>query len=401
MRDLSSLEGGGKLPKTTELKFLNPDENPRIPVYRVLARNGHLLQGASPPSLDKTELLEMYHQMVTLNIMDTALNVAERQGLIPFYLTNFGEEATQIGSASAVKFEDFVFGQYRETGVLLWRGFRLEDFANQCFNNDLDGTKGRQMPVHYGSKEHNFMTISSTLATQMPQAAGAAYAMKMSKSENCVVCYFGEGTTSEGDAHAAFNFAAVLKCPVIFFCRNNGFAISTPASEQYSGDGVASRGAGYGIPSIRVDGNDVLAVYNVTKVAREICVSESRPVLIEAMTYRVGDHSTLVDSSGYRHADDVSTWDTRFNPITRFKKYLLDNDIWDEEREETFKQSVIRDVEDALRGAQERKYCNPTEMFTDVYNVMPKNLEKQHKEFKEHLQKYQHEYDLEKFHPDI
>ena len=123
---------------------------------------------------------------------------------------------------------------------------------------------GRQMPVHYGSKEHNFVTISSTLATQMPQASGAAYGIKRTNPGHCVICYFGDGAASEGDAHAAFNFAATLSCPVIFFCRNNGYAISTPVQDQYRGDGIAGRGPSYGMPAIRVDGKDWFVAHNST-----------------------------------------------------------------------------------------------------------------------------------------
>lgn len=140
------------------------------------------------------------------------------------------------------------------------------------------------MPVHYGSKALNFVTISSPLSTQMPQAAGAAYALK--GKNRVVICYFGEGAASEGDAHAAFNFAATLNCPVLMFCRNNGYAISTPVKDQYRGDGIAGRGPGYGMNTIRVDGNDVFAVYNVTKVAKEYALKKNKPVLIEALTYR-------------------------------------------------------------------------------------------------------------------
>ena len=175
---------------------------------------------------------------------------------------------------------------------------------NQCYSNELDLGKGRQMPVHYGSKELNFQTISSPLCTQLPQASGAAYALKRAGKDACVICYFGEGAASEGDFHAALNIAATTDSPVIFFCRNNGYAISTPAKEQYRGDGIgkvilllsfffnitvlfsASRGHGYGMHTIRVDGNDVLAVYNATKLARETAIKGHRPVLIEALTYR-------------------------------------------------------------------------------------------------------------------
>lgn len=155
--------------------------------------------------------------MLTLNVMDQILYESQRQGRISFYMTNFGEEACQIGSAGALEPEDLIFAQYREAGVLLYRGYDLDMFMNQCYGNELDEGKGRQMPVHYGSKKLNFVTISSPLGTQLPQAVGAAYQFKISKQNRCVITYFGEGAASEGDAHAAFNFAATLDCPVIFF----------------------------------------------------------------------------------------------------------------------------------------------------------------------------------------
>ena len=147
-----------------------------------------------------------------------------------------GEEGTHIGSAAALDPNDLVFGQYRESGVLMWRGFALDQFMDQCYGNHGDMSFGRQMPVHYGSRDLNFVTISSPLATQMPNATGAAYAFKRAQNGLCTVCYFGEGASSEGDAYAALNFAATLDCPILFFCRNNGYAISTPTSEQYRCD---------------------------------------------------------------------------------------------------------------------------------------------------------------------
>ncbi|RLN45562.1 hypothetical protein BBJ28_00003231 [Nothophytophthora sp. Chile5] len=183
-------------------------------------------------------------------------------------MTSYGEEAISFGSASALRLGDMVFAQYREPGVLMWRGFTLQNFADQ--------------------------------------AVGAAYAFKMAKEDRISVCYFGEGAASEGDFHAALNFASTKDCPILFFCRNNGFAISTPTSEQFRGDGIASRGSGYGIPVMRVDGNDFLAVHEATRRAREFILKENRPVLIEAMSYRQGHHSTSDDSTQYR-ADNERT----------------------------------------------------------------------------------------------
>lgn len=155
--------------------------------------------------------------MITIRTLDDILYNAQRQGRISFYMTNTGEEGCQIGSAAALHTDDYIYGQYREAGVLLHRGFGLSDFMNQCFGNCKDPGKGKQMPVHYGSKQHNFFTISSPLGTQIPHAAGAAYALKLDGKKNVVMCYFGEGAASEGDFHAGVNFAATTESPVIFF----------------------------------------------------------------------------------------------------------------------------------------------------------------------------------------
>ncbi|KFM82944.1 2-oxoisovalerate dehydrogenase subunit alpha, mitochondrial, partial [Stegodyphus mimosarum] len=278
--------------------------------------------------------------MTLLNTMDRILYESQRQGRISFYMTSFGEEGTHFGSAAALHPQDLIYGQYREAGVLMYRGYTLDQFVNQCYGNKNDVTKGRQMPVHYGQKDLNFVSISSPLATQLPQAVGSAYALKRSQKEICVICYFGDGASSEGDAHAALNFAATLNCPIIFFCRNNGYAISTPTHEQYKGDGVAARGPAYGIPSIRVDGNDILAVYNVTKAARQLVVEESKPALIEAMTYRIGHHSTSDDSSAYRSVDEVRFWHQKDHPISRLRKYMENQGWWDDAREKAWKEET-------------------------------------------------------------
>lgn len=213
---------------------------------------------------------------------------SERKG--KFLTTPPNSCSIHFGSALALDLNDVIFGQYREAGVLMHRGYTVQNMVDQCYSNKNDGGKGRQMPVHYGcallilflwkrSKELNFQTISSPLATQIPQATGAAYALKVKGCtsltftnnaglKSVVVCYFGDGAASEGDFHAALNFASTLSAPVIFFCRNNKWAISTPSREQYRGDGIAGRGIAYGIDTIRVDGNDFFAVYNATRQAK-------------------------------------------------------------------------------------------------------------------------------------
>jgi 2-oxoisovalerate dehydrogenase E1 component alpha subunit len=279
----------------------------------------------------------------------------------------------------------------------MYRGFSLDQFMNQCYSNVLDGGKGKQMPVHYGSTDLSFVTISSPLATQMPQAVGAAYAFKRAQNGLVVICYFGEGAASEGDAHAAFNFAATLECPIIFFCRNNGYAISTPVEEQYRGDGIAVRGPAYGMSTIRVDGNDVFAVYNATLQARSICMNEMRPVLIEAMTYRIGHHSTSDDSSAYRSVDEVRYWDQKDHPITRFARYLLAKGVWSDAKEKEWKEESRKKVMEAFSRAEKTLKPNWKEMFTDVYDEIPPHLHEQMDEMEKHVALYASEYPLKNY----
>lgn len=248
--------------------------------------------------------------MSLLPQLDQILYSAQRQGRISFWMTSYGEEATIIGTASALAHNDEIYSQYRELGLLLYRGCPLETLLAQVMGTKGDKGKGRQMPTHIGNTDFYFQTISSPLATQLPQAAGAAYALKRTpgRESNVVGCWFGEGSASEGDFHAGLNFASTLDCPVLWLARNNGFAISTASTDQYRGDGLASRGPGYGTLTIRVDGNDVLAVRIAVQEARRRAAEGSRPVLIEFMTYRVGSHSTSDDSGTYRPKSSVDEW---------------------------------------------------------------------------------------------
>ncbi|KAJ3097102.1 hypothetical protein HDU97_005278 [Phlyctochytrium planicorne] len=370
---------------------------PTIPTYRVLDLEGNLIVPKEDPQLSKEECLRIYKLMLTLNSMDVIMYEAQRQGRISFYMTSYGEEATHMGSAAALTNDDVIYGQYREAGVLMYRGFTLDQFMNQCYSNEYDYGKGRQMPVHYGSKELNFQTISSPLGTQIPQAAGSGYALKREGKKACAVCFFGEGAASEGDFHAALNIAATTEAPVIFFCRNNGYAISTPAREQYRGDGIASRGHGYGMDTVRVDGNDVLAVYNATKEARRIAIEESRPVLIEALTYRVGHHSTSDDSSAYRSKKEVSDWMKQDSPINRFRKYIESKGWWNEDAEQAFRKQCRSDVLEAFAKGEKIKKPSVKHLFTDVYDELPWHLKEQQKELERLMKAYPSHYDTTGF----
>lgn len=215
-------------------------------------------------------------------------------------------------------------------------------------------------------------------------------------SPRVAVAYFGEGATSEGDFHAALNIAAVRKCPVIFICRNNGFAISTPTTEQYVGDGIAIRGMGYGIQSLRVDGTDIFAVYEATKEARRrALVDGGQPVLLEFMSYRVSHHSTSDDSSAYRSKTDVENWRTRDSPITRLRQWMEQNGIWDEVRDEEARKTIRAAVLHELVSAEKEKKPSLRGVFDDVYAELTEEAEEQKQELRRLMLKYPAEYDAD------
>ncbi|GAB2283163.1 hypothetical protein Dimus_017692 [Dionaea muscipula] len=381
---------GGKVGITSQLRFISESDDRRVPCYRLLDDDGR-------PSEDFVEVsegtaLKMYTNMVTLQVMDSIFFEAQRQERISFYLTTIGEEAINIGSAAALSMDDLIFPQYREPGVLLWRGFTLQEFADQCSGNIADNGKGRQMPIHYGSKKLNYVTVSSTVATQLLHAVGAAYSLKMDKKNACAITYFGDGGSSTGDFHAALNFAAVMGAPVIFFCRNNGWAISTPVSDQFLSDGIVVRGLAYGIRSIRVDGNDALAIYNAVRTARQMAILEQRPILIEALTYRAGHHSTSDDSTKYRPLEEIEWWKKVRDPVTRFRKWIERNGWWNDEEESHLRSHVRKRVLEAIHVAEKLEKPALAELFTDVYEVRPTNLYEQERLLRETIKRHPAEY---------
>jgi 2-oxoisovalerate dehydrogenase E1 component alpha subunit len=392
------------------MNFQRPSTQAAIPTYRVMDSDGNVVDNTrDPQSAPDSDILTWYRNMLTVSIMDRVMYDAQRQGRISFYMVSAGEEGIAVGSASALTPDDVVFAQYREAGVFAQRGFTLKDFMSQLFANKNDPGRGRNMPVHYGSAKLNIHTISSTLATQIPHASGAAYALKMQALQNpnmpkrVVACYFGEGAASEGDFHAALNIAATRGCPVIFICRNNGFAISTPTLEQYRGDGIASRGIGYGIDTIRVDGNDIFAVREATLAARRMALEEDggggggRPILIEAMSYRVSHHSTSDDSFAYRARVEVDEWKRRDNPISRLRKWLEKKGLWNEALESEARIEIRKRVLHELAAAQKEPKPPLRALFDDVYEGLTPEARAQMKELKRMLVGYPNEYDVSGF----
>ncbi|MDG5498359.1 thiamine pyrophosphate-dependent dehydrogenase E1 component subunit alpha [Marinobacter sp. BGYM27] len=363
----------------------------QIPTFKLLKQDGSLYKGGKAPALKKDKALRIYKAMVTTRVLDERMLAAQRQGRLSFYMQCTGEEASVVGSTAALDDADMIMAQYREQGSLAYRGFTIDEFMNQLFGNEMDYGKGRQMPVHYGSSKLHYMTISSPLATQIPQATGYAYGQKLAGKGHCTITYFGEGAASEGDFHAALNMATVHRVPVIFLCRNNGYAISTPSVEQFAADGVAPRAYGYKMDVIRVDGNDILAVYEATQAARKMAVEENRPVLIEAMTYRLAAHSSSDDPSGYRSKDEEAVWREK-DPILRMQRWLQKKKWWSEDEEKQLQESLRKEVLETMKRAQKRSPPPLESLITDVYDKVPPALNAQFEKLKTHIRKYPEAY---------
>jgi len=374
------------------------NESQLIPIFRVLGYDGTLHPDWELP-FSKEEMADMYRFMIRLSVYDDMLYNIQRQGRISFYIQNQGEEALQTGFGAALEKDDNLWCQYRELGVLMWRGFTITDALNQCFSTEGDPSKGRQMPISYTKREIGLHTICTPLTTQLPHAAGCGYAFKMAGRPHVSVGFFGEGAASEGDFHAAMNFACVMKSQTLFVCRNNGYAISTPVRDQYCGDGIAIRGLAYGMQTIRVDGNDLVATYIASKRARELCVTQSEPVCLEFMTYRMGHHSTSDDSSQYRPPGEMEKWtQPGVNAIARVRLFLEKNGLWSSDMEESCRAEAKKTMIEEMKAAEKRmRVAIMPGMFDDIYDTMPWNIREQKESLKKHLSAFSDKYDVSKF----
>ena len=328
------------------------------------------------PTLHDAQFKELYKSMLTIRVLDQRMLNLQRQGRIGFYGTVTGEEAAVIGSSFALKKEDWILPALRQGGAALMRGFPLSLYIAQCIGNSLDVQKGRQMPCHYGYKPANFVCWSSNIATQLPHAVGVAYAAKIKKDPIVVMAYLGDGATSEGDFHVAANFAGVWKVPVVFVCQNNQWAISIPLSMQTASETIAMKAAAYGFQGVRVDGNDVLAVYKASQQAVDRARSGDGPTLIEAVTYRIGAHSSSDDPTRYRSEDEVEKWRKR-DPIDRYKNYLKQRNLWSAEYENQLTEELNAQITKAIAEAEAAPALTLDSLFEDVYAEMPWHLREQ------------------------
>jgi len=351
-------------------------------LIRVLDNEGNAL-GPWAPQVEAELLLRGLRAMIKTRIFDARMLVAQRQKKVSFYMQALGEEAVAVAHALALRDDDMCFPTYRQQGLLMARDVSLVDMMCQNFSNARDPLKGRQLPVLYSVRRAGFFTISGNLATQYIQAVGWAMASAIKNDTRIASAWIGDGSTAEADFHNALTFAAVYRAPVILNVVNNQWAISTFQGIA-GGDETtfASRGLGNGIASLRVDGNDFLAVYAASQWAVERARSNLGPTLIEWVTYRGGAHSTSDDPSKYRPGDD---WE-RFplgDPIVRLKKHLITIGAWSEKQHA----GMMEEVEAQVRAAQKEAESYGTlgsgpipsaaAIFDDVYKDMPEHLRRQ------------------------
>ncbi|HWA00773.1 MAG TPA: thiamine pyrophosphate-dependent enzyme [Caulobacterales bacterium] len=342
--------------------------------------------GAWNPGLDTQLMRRGLRLMLLTRAFDDRMYKAQRQGKTSFYMQCAGEEAVSIAQALALDADDMCFPSYRQQGVLISRGYPLETMMCQIYSNHRDPLKGRQLPVMYSSKEKAFFSISGNLGTQVPQAVGWAMASAYKGDDRIACTWIGEGATAEGDFHAAMTFASVYRAPVILNIVNNQYAISS--FQGFAGGELttfAAKGVGYGMSSLRVDGNDFLAVYAATKWAIERARNNGGPTLIEHVTYRAGAHSTSDDPSRYRPADEAQAWPLG-DPVLRLKQHLIALGAWSESDHEDAIAEAATQVRDAGREAEkygvlsDDTHPGVETMFEDVYKDMPWHLRAQRDE---------------------
>jgi len=335
--------------------------------------------GKADTLLTPDQLREIHRTMVRTRALEERATALQRQGRLGFYIGSLGQEAAHIGSAYALRPDDWIFAAYREGGAALLRGLPMKALVDQCFGNADDPTKGRQMPCHYAFANINYASISSPIGTQCIEATGTAMAMRIRKKDAVTISYFGDGGTSSNDFHAGMNMAAVFKAPTIFFCQNNGWAISLPVSRQTASETIADKAVAYGMPGVRVDGNDVLAVYQATREAVERARAGKGPTLIEAVTFRMGPHSTSDDPSRYRGDAETQSWKEKC-PIERLRRYLEQLGEWTAEDDEKLWESARAEVQALAQTCEQTPPPPLNSMFDDVYAQLPWHLKEQRAE---------------------
>ncbi|MEM4281821.1 MAG: thiamine pyrophosphate-dependent dehydrogenase E1 component subunit alpha [Candidatus Caldarchaeum sp.] len=345
-----------------------------IELLQVLSPSGEIV-GEPNPTLTNDVLLRMMKDMVKARLFDEWMLKIHPLGKASRYAPCEGQEASMVGSAYSVRENDWLFPTYREFPVALARGVPLTEIMHRMFADSKDPLKGHEITL-YGDRRYRIVVGAGAVSLMAPVAVGMAMAASFRHEKDVFMVYIGEGATSKADFHEAINWAGVFKTPVVFFCQNNQWAISTPFNKQTAAPNIAVKAKAYGIPGVRVDGNDVMAVYTACRDAVERARSSKGPTLIEAVTYRMGPHTTADDPSRYRSETEVEKW-RELDPLKRLRKHVIKNRLWSDEAEKTLVEEFRAELRKATEEALQTPPPTPSVMFEDVYATPPWHLEEE------------------------
>jgi pyruvate dehydrogenase E1 component alpha subunit/2-oxoisovalerate dehydrogenase E1 component alpha subunit len=358
--------------------FSDEDEARATGLQQILDEDGHA--HAAVPALSAEELVRLYEGMLRGRLVDEHLATMQRQGRIGLYLDARGQEAGVIAAAHALAPDDYFVPALRESSAALYRGLPLRTYLAQMLGNANDPAHGRQMPGQVGSHASRHVIGSASVAAQMPHATGLAWAARMRGEQAVVVGFVGDGGTSEDDFQSGLNFAAVFKAPVVFVCQNNQWAISTPVSSQTAAHSIAIKGLAFGVPSVRVAGNDVLALYTVIKQAVDRARAGDGPSFVEAVTYRMGAHGPSDDPSRYRDPAEAAAWQ-RKDPLIRFGIWLDAQAILTAAAQAATRQRIDEEIRTAIAAEDAAGPPSKASLFDDVFAEPSWLLDEQRAEY--------------------
>lgn len=333
--------------------------------YRLINADG--TAAGDIPEITDDRLLAMYRWMVIARTYDDRALSLQRQGRLGTYSPLRGQEASQVGMALAVDPDDWIFPTYRDIAACFVHGLPLE----QGFLYGQGVGQGLVIPdsVHIWPR-------SISIASHIPHAVGMAWGFKLQGKKTATVASFGDGATSKGDFHEAANFAGVFRIPVVLFVQNNQYAISLPRAQQTAAASIAAKAIGYGFDGIRVDGNDVVAVYTAVQAALDKARKGEGPTLIEAETYRLGAHTTADDPTRYRDAEELAQWEVR-EPVGRFRRFLEGRKLWSAKREEALMAEVRQLIDEAVDRAEREAIPHAEDVFNHSWANPPRRIMEQ------------------------
>lgn len=356
------------------MKYVLENVESQFEMFQILNEDGEIVNKKDMPDLSDDELKELMRRMVYTRILDQRSIALNRQGRLGFYAPTAGQEASQLGTQFALEQEDFILPGYRDVPQLIWQGLPLY----QAFLFSKGHFHGNQFPENLHA-----LSPQIIIGAQYVQTAGVALGMKKRGKKNVAITYTGDGGTSQGDFYEGINFAGAYKAPAIFVVQNNRFAISVPVEKQTNAKTLAQKAVAAGIEGIQVDGMDVLAVYAVTKDARERAIKGEGPTLIETLTYRFGPHTMSGDDpTRYRTEDLDNEW-AKKDPLVRFRKFLEDKKLWSEEDENKVIEEAKEDIKKAIKKAEEQPKQKVTDLISNMFEELPSNLQEQMEIYKE------------------